>query len=571
MVRHRSYPLTPNQWGIIFHDLVHPGSRLYDVMWTCSVTGALDDGCLERALVAVTRHHEALRTRFDIQDITDGGGGRQIVEEEPELDLAFVDLNAEAVERLGSDELGPAERAELTRLVSDQPFDLTRTPLFRVRVLRAGQQRHRLVLDFHHLVFDGWSVGVFLRDLATAYADCLAGGPGSLLTGEELSWGNWAAVAEEQRTDQVAQRDFWRTQLHGMPDQSTFPSDRSRPHPARFLGNEVELRLPAELRVAVEETARRLRVTPFVLLFSAFALLLGARTGQRDVAVGCPMGARARGDVRSLIGYLINMTVLRLQVDTEAALSDVVTQARGVVLDAMGNQDVPFDQVVADVASLRNLAHNPLFQVLFSFEEGSDGDIAFGPARIGEVAGLPTFAAKFDITFTTRWTAELLEVNIEYDTDLYDAATVQAIAADYALVLRDIVEHPDQPVTALTVGWAEPAGWDSSTPARVVEAAYAPPRTDLEMRLVDMWRDVLDVDEIGIDDNFFQLGGDSLRASRLIGRVSQALAADVPVRALFDHPTVRGIATQLSDMPLDHHHSSSRPRPRAKRSTTSSD
>ncbi len=435
-------------------------------------------------------------------------------------------------------------------------------------MLHRGEQRHRLVFDFHHLIFDGWSVGVFLRDLATSYEDCVAGGSGELPARPGLSWGGWAVLQETQRAQQTSQRDYWRRQLADLPEQSTFPSDRPRSDRARFRGDEVERRLPESLRLGVAETARRLRVTPFVLLLSAFGVVLAARAGQRDVAIGCPMGARASSEVRHLIGYLIDMTVLRLDVDRDLTLAETVTRTRGVVLDAMSHQDVTFDQVVTDVAKPRSLAQNPLFQVLFSFEEGGDGNLALGSAEIGEVLGLPTFAAKFDVTFTTRWAPDLLELNIEYDVDLYDAATVEAIAEDYAMVLGELTEQQDRRLMDLDLPWRDATPEDQPDPAHVVTTSYEPPRTDLERRLVEVWHEVLDVDEIGVEDNFFQLGGDSLRASRLIGRTAQALAVEIPVRTLFDHPTIRAFAAQLPAESSGHHERPSRPRPRARRSTT---
>jgi non-ribosomal peptide synthetase component F len=213
----------------------------------------------------------------------------------------------------------------------------------------------------------------------------------------------------------------------------------------------------------------------------------------------------------------------------------------------MANQDVPFDVVVSDLRPARGLGHNPFFQVLFSFEEDDAPATSFGDARIGEIHGIPTLAAKFDVTFTVRSGADDLSLHVEYATDLFEHATIAAIAADYETSLRALLTDPSTVVAELplTVRPEHPAAAVTAVTSTV---PYVPPATDLEREILAVWSDVLGVTGLGVRDDFFRLGGDSLSASRVIWRVQRRYGVTVSVRALFADPTIAGFAAHVESL-----------------------
>jgi acyl carrier protein len=533
----QTYRLTANQWGMLFLDQVLPSSPLYHVMWTCPVDGPLDVDVLRTAIRAVAARHDALRTRFDLSGIASGAGGRQLVDDEVDVDFAVLATSA------APDDLSP-----LADLISEPAFDLTTGPLFRLRVLRYAPDRHRLVGNFHHLIFDGWSVGVFLGDLAAAYAGLARGGSGRLAP-LPLAYGDYVELQAEGLPEVVErQLPYWRRQLAGLPPVAALPLDRPRPPAQSFRGAEVERPLSEALREEVAGAARRARVTPFIFTLAAFTAQQAAYAGGGDVVVGCPMGARTHPAARHMIGYFINMTVLRTSVPADTTLGGVLGRVRDTVYDALANQEVPFDAVVSDLRPARSLAYNPMFQVLFSFEEADVADIDLGAARIGEVRGLPTYAAKFDLTVTVRYAPGDFTVNLEYATDLFDASTAGTIAEDYERVLRALLADSATTVGDLpVVARARPLVRAPEPVNAVSTAPYTAPRTALEAEILAIWSEVLDLAGLGVEDDFFGLGGDSLSASRVIARVTDRFAVDISVRAMFEAPTVAGLAAHVSE------------------------
>jgi len=534
-----TFPLTANQWGMLFLDQILPSSPLYHVLWTCPVDGPLDVAALRTAIGAVAARQGALRTRFDLDGIAAGSAPRQLVDDHARVDFAVADRDA-----------APADLSGLADLVIAPAFDLPAGPLFRVRVLRCGPGRHRLVWNFHHLVFDGWSVGVFLGDLARSYADLVQGGSGELAP-LPMSYGDYVTLQVEAMP-QVVERQlpYWRRQLADLPEVAALPLDRPRPAAQSFRGAEHERPLSEALRREVVAAARRERVTPFIFTLTALTAQLAAYRGGGDVVIGCPMGARTHPAARRMIGYFVNMTVLRTDVPAGLSLSGALGRVRDTVYDAIGHQEVPFDTVVSDLRPARSLARNPMFQVLFSFEEADVADVDLGGVRIGEVRGLPTYAAKFDLTVTVRYGPGDFTVILEYATDLFDAATAVRMAEDYERVLRMLVAEPAATVGDIQVG--ERARMPRAAAAAAAGAAvsavpYAAPRTRLETRLLEIWSEVLDLEGLGIDDDFFALGGDSLSATRVIVRVRDHFAVDISVRAMFETPTVAGLAAHVSD------------------------
>lgn len=524
----QSFRLSSNQWGMVFLDRLAPGSSLYNVPWVVRVDGAFDPEVFRRALRLVVRRQAALRTTFDLSGLAAGRSPQQVVRSDADFEMRILDWS-------GAD--------STLRALAAEPFDLERGPLLRVAVLRRGDTEHHLLFNVHHLVFDGFSIGILLRDLAAAYRMV---GTDRDLPALPVSYGEFAerqfAAMAEVRRRQV---DYWRTALAGAPGVIRLPADRPRPPTQSFRGEDLDLPLPRTLREELAGTARRHRVSLFMLLVAAWQAQLHRYSGQSPVLVGCPVGARTTAGTDQAIGYFINMTVLATEVSAEASFAELLGRVRGTVLGALTHQDLPFDEVVDALDPPRSLAHNPLFQVLFAFEEDVTGDVELPGLRLGPVRGIATGGAKFDLTLTVRDLGDRFELNIEYVRDLFDAATVRRIGDDYAAVLAHVAAHPEAVIGDLPVR-LRATGREAVAPAVEAGVPYLPPRTDLERDLAALWRELLSVDRVGVRDDFFRLGGNSLSATRLIARLATDFGADVPVRALFEGPTVAELAAAVA-------------------------
>lgn len=523
----KRYPLSANQWGMLFVSGISPESALYNVGLTCRTTDPLDFGRLRGALAAVVRRQEALRTRFDIEDMA-VGRVYQVVEDD-------VPLDVRTPERHVTPEAAVAE-----------PFDLTRAPLFRLTVVPDPGGGHLMIWTFHHLIFDGWSVGVLLRDLSAAYAQPRGS---AVLPPPRMSYGGYAQWQTQAMPGLLArQLPYWREQLTGMPPLLELPADRPRPPAQTFHGAELDACLPGGLRDRLATLAARERVTLFTLLVAAFKAQLARYTGRDDIVIGCPVGARTRPGTSELIGYFVNMTVLRTAITPALTGRELLGRVRDTVLDAFDHQDVPFDTLVTELRPPRTLAANPLFQVLFSYEEDVADAATLGEAKLGPVHGIPTGGAKFDITLTVRDLRDEFALNIEYATDLFDHATIGIVADDYGRVLRALADDPSVTVAELPLELPRAtAAGPGSTSEVETSAPYVAPATEQERRLVEVWAEVLGLEGIGTEDNFFLIGGNSLSASRVIARLTQVFGCEVSVRTLFEQPTIGALAAHVAE------------------------
>lgn len=522
----RRYPLSANQWGMLFVSGISPESALYNVGLTCRTADPLDIQRLRDALAAVVRRQEALRTAFDLADLA-AGRVSQVVEDDASVDLRT-----------------PCQPVTPEAAVAE-PFDLTRAPLFRLTVVPETGGGHLLIWTFHHLIFDGWSVGILLRELSAAYAQP----PGSaVLPPPRISYGAYAQWQAQAMPGLLArQLPYWRKQLADVPPLLELPAGQPRPPVQSFHGAELDASLPAGLRDRLAALAVRERVTLFTLLVAAFKAQLARYTGRSDIVIGCPVGARTQPGTSDLIGYFVNMTVLRTTVTPALTVHDLLRRVRGTVLDAFDHQDVPFDTLVTELRPPRSLAANPLFQVLFSYEEDVAGSAPLGEARMGPVRGIPTGGAKFDITLTVRDLRDEFALNIEYATDLFDRATIAAVADDYGRVLQAIADDPSVTIAELPLELPCAASRPGSAAAVETSVPYVAPTTEHERRLAEIWSEVLGLESIGTEDNFFLLGGNSLSASRVIARLTQAFGCELSVRVLFEQPTIGALAAHVAE------------------------
>jgi amino acid adenylation domain-containing protein len=439
-------PLSFSQQRLWLLDQLEPGSPVYNLPQPFLLRGPLDSGVLEAALGEVARRHEVLRTTFVAAGAAADGEPRLVVAAPGAFQLPRVDLTALPE---------PARTAEAVRLNQSEAaasFDLLRGPLFRATLLLLGPEEHHLLLSMHHVAGDGWSIEVLLGELAALYQAFVAGRP-SPLQGLAIQYADYAAWQRQWLAGPLmeAQLAYWRRRLAGAPEALDLPTDKPRPAVETSNGALLTRALPSALAAAARALSRRHGATLFMTLLAAFAAQLQRYAGADDLLLGSPVANRGRTEIEGLVGFFVNLLVLRVDLAGEPDLGTLLARVRETALGAYAHQDVPFERLVEELAPQRSLARSPLFQVQLVLGVGE---------RARELApGLPMTplpvenrTAKYDLTLGLDVDGDGLLATLEYRTDLFETPTMVRWLGHFEALLgamAALVESPSAPVLAL--------------------------------------------------------------------------------------------------------------------------
>ncbi|GLY26187.1 non-ribosomal peptide synthetase [Micromonospora sp. NBRC 101691] len=437
--RNRPLPLSFAQQRMWFLDQLEPDSVEYLVPLALRLHGTLDVEALRHAADEVARRHEVLRTRY----IGVQGEPVQIVDPPGPATFRLIDLT-DAPD-------ASAKGRKLLDHASSTPFDLEREHQLRVTLIRTAPDEHLIAITLHHIVFDAWSMGIFLRDLVASY-DAFAEGRPSPLRPAQLQYADFAAWQRERQPghELIGQLDYWREQLAGLtPVELTF--DRPRPAQRDPRGDTVMVDVPEELASAVANLGDRNGTTLFMTLLAAFQVLLARYTGRTDIAVGTPVAGRTRQETEELVGFFVNNLVMRGDLSGDPSFSEILPQVRQTVLDAFANQDVPFEHLVDALRPDRDLSRNPLFQIMFEVQHLAPLPAALGSASVEPLtSGTPV--AKFDLTLSVQQrTNGRLRLVFEYAAGLFDRTTIHRMASHYLQLLASVVDDPDTAIAELNL------------------------------------------------------------------------------------------------------------------------
>ncbi|WP_026410982.1 non-ribosomal peptide synthase/polyketide synthase [Actinomadura oligospora] len=434
-------PASFAQRRLWFLDQLEPGSTRYNVPLTLRLTGPLDTGALTAALDGVVARHEALRTRLVGPD----DDVLQMIDPPRPFDLTVLDLTDH-----------PDAEAEAEDLVAEStatPFDLAAGPLVRGTLIRLGDGDHVLSLCMHHVVCDEWSSGVLWRELAALYA-AFSRGERAELPPLPVQYADFAAWQRDLLTGATLdeQLGYWRDRLADAAELD-LPTDRPRPAVRSADGAQVPFDIPDETAARLRDLAQRSDATLFMTLLSAFALLLGRYAGGEDVVVGAPIAGRGRAELDGLVGFFLNTIVLRTDLSGDPTVAELLGRVRAGALGAFAHQDVPFEQVVDALAPDRDPGRNPLFQVLFDVERAdaamTEGLPGLDVTGFGRARG----TTPFDLSIVVI-DGDGLSGALEYSTDLFDAATVRRMAAEFVHLLDAFAADPDRHLSQLA--WPDP-------------------------------------------------------------------------------------------------------------------
>ncbi|WP_373528907.1 amino acid adenylation domain-containing protein [Nostoc sp.] len=435
------FPASFAQQRLWFLDQLLPGKSLYNIPAALRLNGALNVASLERSFNEIVRRHEALRTTF----IPVNDEPVQVITPAFHLTLPLVDLR----------ELPETKReAQALRLAieeAQQLFNLAQGPLLRATLLQLGEQEYVLLFTMHHIISDGWSMGVLIRELVALYEVFISGTP-SPLPELSIQYVDFAIWQQQWLQGEVleAQLAYWKQQLAGAPAFLALPTDRPRPPVQTFQGATQSFQLPKSLSVALKALSQSEGVTLFMTLLAAFKVLLYRYTGQSNILVGSLIANRNRAEIEGLIGFFVNTLVLRNDLSGSPSFLELLQRVRETTLSAYAHQDLPFEKLVEELKPQRDLSYTPLFQVMFVLQNA--------PMPALEIEGLTLTpmefdnqTAKFDLTLSMMETEQGLQGSLQYNTDLFDTATITRMSGHYQTLLQAIAADPQQPITTLPI------------------------------------------------------------------------------------------------------------------------
>ncbi|MUG92160.1 amino acid adenylation domain-containing protein [Scytonema sp. UIC 10036] len=413
---------------------LEPKSTFYNISVAVRFTGRLNEVALQQSLCEIVRRHEALRTTFTTVE----GQPMQVISPNVNLTTKVIDL------RQLSKTHREAKAMNVAAAEAQKPFDLAQGPLLRTTLLQLDEQECVALLTMHHIISDGWSTSVLIREITILYQAFCAGFPVPL---KELpiQYADYAHWQREWLQGEVRQRQltYWQQHLASAPPILELPTDRPRPAVQSFRGAHQSFTLPKNLYTSLVALSHKHEVTLFMTLLAAFQTLMERYTGVEDIVVGSPIANRTRLETEGLIGFFVNTLVLRTNLSGNPTFEQLLSRVREVTLGAYAHQEMPFEQLVEVLQPERHLSHNPLFQVMFALQNAPQETLTLPGLQL-QLLNPPTTTAQFDLTLVMEETDAELRGAMEYNSDLFDATTITRILRHFQTLLEGIVAAPEQ-------------------------------------------------------------------------------------------------------------------------------
>lgn len=426
------YPLSYTQERMWFLSELHLESSLYNISTILELQGKLNLSAMKRSLETIVKRHESLRTRFTNKD----GVPKQFVLPLENLDCGYNDLSSLENDR-------EAIALEHCKRELKVPFDLRKELPIRFEIIKLNETRHWLLIVVHHIVFDGWSMDIFLQEFSTLYR-AYTKNVIPELEDSPIQYKDYA-YWQRQTWDQSAllsQLNYWKEKLSNFPQGSVLTLDFERPSVPSFNGSEVSVWYPPELVESLKKLSVQEGTSLYMTFLSLFKALLYIHSGQEDLVVGTPLTNRNQSEVEHVIGCFVNTTVLRTEVTDNPTYRKFLQQIRENTLEALRNQDLPFDMLVRELFPERNLNQSPLFQVMFAYESDSHGKLKL-PEIEADFVDLDREKSKFDLTMYVTEIKNDIKVSFEYSTDVFKHETIQELLQDLVSITEQVLENPD--------------------------------------------------------------------------------------------------------------------------------
>jgi thioesterase domain-containing protein/acyl carrier protein len=538
-----AFPCTVAQQAFWYLDQLEPGNPAYNIAVRFGLRGPLMVSALERAFNDLIARHESLRTVFETVD----GQPVEVVVPEMSIRLPVDDLRHIPVAAR------PARADALAIEEARVSFDLFTGPLIRTRLLRLDDEDYVLLVTVHHIISDGWSIGIISREVGTLY-DAHCGGISRPLPDLPLQYADFAVWQNDWlKSNQLAdQLSYWVRQLADLP-LLELPTDRPRPAILTSNGYIESILLPRILTDRLQSLSTEQGSTFFMLALAALTILLQRRSGRDDIFVGSLVAGRSQAELEQLIGVFINTVVLRTDLSGDPTFVGLLERVRETVLEALANQEVPFERIVEKLRPRRDRSRHPLFQINFIFQRDFVEPLEVSGVKLTAIPSKSP-GAIYDLNFFMVERPDGWRASCEYNTDLYDAGTVTHMLAQFQAILEGIAANPESRVSGipmLTAVERERLLLGSTHSQQMQRPTIGQPRLgpqdDIEAKLATIWRQVLGVGEISTTTDFFDAGGHSLLAARLISQVEKAFGRRLSLASLLQAPTIEAFARRLRE------------------------
>jgi thioesterase domain-containing protein/acyl carrier protein len=537
--RSSTLPLSYAQERLWFLQQLQPSkAAAYNIPLGFRLVGKLNRPALEQSLTEILRRHEALRTAFALVE------GKPVQVIHPPLPFNLVSLDWRAL----PPQKWEAEAMGLMRQEIQQPFDLTEVPLWRGLLIQLEEEEHLLLLTVHHIAIDAWSKGILFQELAALYGAFCEGNP-SPLTELPVQYADFAVWQRQllQGEFQEVLLNYWQGQLDSNLEPLKLPKQLTTA-PAKGRSASQKLVLPGELVQAIKSFSRQEGATLFPTLLAAFKVLLHCYCQQDDIFVCSPIANRNRQEIKGLIGYFVNLLILRTSIDGAASFRELLGSVRRVASGAFAHQDLPIQQLLNSC----QLLATPLSQVMFALQNTAIHTLQLPGLTVTRLE-LDSETVDFDLYLYLIEEGESLAAVMKYDGDLFSEATITRMLEHYQMILENALANPEQSVSSLsplTEGEKEELRslQQQREPVAKNPQSSAPiaPRNAVELQLAQLWCQILGIESVGIRDNFFELGGQSLLAMSLFAQIEQAFGKTLPLSTLLEAPTIEQLAQTIS-------------------------
>ncbi|MGK7931603.1 MAG: amino acid adenylation domain-containing protein, partial [Microcystaceae cyanobacterium] len=437
--REENLPLSYAQQRLWFLDQLEGENATYNIPAAIQLTGKLNIQALENSLNDIVKRHESLRTRFTTLE----GEAVQIIDSERIVNLEIINL--ETLEETQKQQ----QKQTLINQEASLPFNLANDPLIRSKLIQIDNDNYILLITMHHIISDGWSMGIFVQELSQLYIGYVQGKE-IQLDPLPIQYPDFAAWQKEYLSGENLNKqiNYWQEKLYGLPPLLELPTDHPRPPIQTFKGSHISFNLNKELSEKLTQLSQQQGVTLFMTLLSGFSILLSRYSRQEDLAIGTPIANRNRREIEALIGFFINTLVMRINLEENPAVTELLKQVRSSSLEAYNNQDIPFEKLVEEINPERNMSHSPLFQVMFVLQNAPMGELSLPELSLSPVE-MEYNIAKFDLTLSMEETEAGLRGDWEYNTDLFERETIERMIRHYEVLLEGIVENPEEKVSKL--------------------------------------------------------------------------------------------------------------------------
>jgi amino acid adenylation domain-containing protein len=433
------HPLSFVQQGLWFINQLTPDTPTYNIPIVISLKGCINLAALQDSLNEIIRRHEVLRTSFTVVD----GQPVQVINQAVPLTLAVEDL------RSLSESDRTQEGQRLATELAQEPFDLSSQSLLRAKILHLNDKNYQLIVTLHHIIADGWSIGILIKELVALYKAFSTGklSPLPELPIQYRDFVNWQRQWLDSEHIQSL-LTYWKQKLQGQLPVLNLPTDRPRSPVQTFKGAQAKLVLSQTVKKELKNLSRQQGVTLFMTLLTAFKTLLYRYTGQTDILVGSPIANRNRAEIDSLIGFFINILVLRTDLSGDLSFQELLARVKSTALEAYVHQDLPFEKLVEELQPSRDLSYNPLFQVMFVLQNVPKPNLSLSDVSVTYEEGY-NGTSKLDLTLFMEDSEQGLVATCEYNTDLFNADTITRMLGHFQTLLESIVSDPEQCISDL--------------------------------------------------------------------------------------------------------------------------